>query len=285
MKYLSLLLVAIISGFFIMLIHWNAIMFGDIFQVWIRNFAALLLIIPIIMWKYWPLTIAKKEYWPLFWYSLLVAIAFITITLAYLNTDVKNVLAVRYFTSTCLSFFISLILLKEKSSASKIVALALVTLGLIIFAYPFNSMFTMGALYAFIHAASWIGFSLIIKKTAVNGAVILMLEFLAVSVLLGVYLVVVQPEIIREFSWLAIVAAGIFTILIMTITSLVVYGFRGTNFNIANIIMTSEIFFSLLFGYFFLQQGISSIELLGIIIIFIAAILPNVSAFIKSDKE
>lgn len=283
--YLALLGVAITFGLFGVAINYNAMMFGDYFQVFLRNFGALLLLIPIIVIWCKPIKVSRTEFKILLGYSLITTLSFTLVSFAVLYNDIKEVLALRYLTAIFFSLILTVAFLHEKITRTNVWALSLATLGLIVFAYPFHSMMELVILLPIGAAITFVISNLIIKKITAPPESIMLVEFTTISVVLGLFILMTGQPTLVGYSYLSIAATAFFIVMLIVVTYWIVYGFRNSNFNVANIVMTSEIFFGLIFAYIFLGQTVRPLELLGISLIFIAAVLPNIVALRDAKKE
>lgn len=283
-KYVALLGVGLIFGLFGVLINYNALMFGDYFQVFLRNSAALVLLVPIIYFRNIRFDLTARDYTWLLLYSLVVVIAFTTATLAYVNADIKVVLAVRYFISLILSLIVSALLLSERTTFVQVLSLTLAIVGLCVFAYPINDFWSPGVLFAAVTATGFLCANYIIKAVPLKAEVLMFVEFLSVTVLIGVLMLAVDAPLVIGYSALGLLSAIVFPILLIAVTYLIIYGFRRSNFNLANIMMTAEIPFGILLGFLLLGQSISLIEFFGIALIFIAVVLPHIVSLLR-DKS
>lgn len=280
-KYVALLGVGLIFGLFGVLINYNALMFGDYFQVFLRNSAALVLLLPIIYFRNIRFGLTTQDYKWLLLYSLVVVVAFTTATLAYVNAEIKIVLAVRYFITLVLSLVVSVFLLSEQTTRSQLLSLFLAVVGLCVFAYPFADFWSSGVLFASITAAGFLSANYIIKAVPLKPEALMFVEFLSVTALVGVLMLTVDAPLIIGYSALGLLSAIVFPILLIVVTYLIIYGFRRSNFNLANIMMTSEVPFGILLGFLLLGQSISLFEFVGLALIFMAVVLPHVVSLLK----
>ena len=284
--YVAILLSAIIFGFLGILIHYNHLMFGEYFQVMLRNAGALLLLIPILFWRQIRLSFDRKTFITLLAYATVLTFSFSFINLALLATDIKDVLATRYLVTIFLSVVITLWFLNEKIRTINIVAMSLALLGIAMFMFPHFNFLASGIIYAALAAGTFTIGNLIIKNNEhIKPEQLMLFEFGTISFLLGLFILITNQPTITGFSWLALIASAVFSVLLIVVTYLLIYGFRNTNFNLANIVFTSEIFFGLLFGYLFLKQTINLTEGIGISLIFLAAILPNIVSLCKKKTS
>lgn len=100
-------------------------------------------------------------------------------------------------------------------------------------------------------------------------------EFSAVAIVVGVFVLLSGAPTIIAYNQLSLLVMIVFSALLIVVTYLMVYGYRKINFNVANIILTSEIAFGLLFGYLLLGQTVTLTEWFGIGLIALAVMLPH----------
>ncbi len=285
MRYLGLLAVGAIFGLFGVLIHYSSLMFGDLFQVAARNLIGFVLILPIIFWRKISLWVSKTELLWLLVYGVLTVSSFSFVTMALVAEPIKTVLVIRYMGSIIISLLLTKYIFKESLTWVNYSAAGLALLGISFFAFPFTGFITIGVIYAFLATVTFVLSNVIIKQiNSLKPEILMGFEFGFIAfVLLGLIAVSDAPTVV-SINPLSIVVTGLFGVLLLVVTYLIIYGFRETNFNIANIILTSEIFFGVLFGYVFLGQLVSGFELLGILAIFVAAIVPNVMSLYYKNK-
>lgn len=83
--------------------------------------------------------------------------------------------------------------------------------------------------------------------------------------------IVVADNLVTNLTPNVIFVSIIFGLLIYAIGYLLLYGFKYIDVNVGAIILSSELFFTVIFNYFFLMEIPTALELTGGIIIFIAA--------------
>ncbi|MDA8597065.1 DMT family transporter [Candidatus Pacebacteria bacterium] len=282
---LAMLGVAIIFGLFGVFIIYNSIMFGDLFQVALRNGIAFLLLIPILFWRRISFTFSKEEWFILTAYALASVFILVVVTLAYLNAPIKTVLAVRYSVTVVVSLLVSLLLFREQIKLINVISVFLALLGIGIFAYPFADFFSIGVLYSVITAVGFLIVGTILKKSSASPEALMAAEFFAIAVLVSGVTILIGAPTINTFSWFALTIMFTFSALLIVVTYLLVYGYRVLNFNLANIILTSEIIFGLFFGYLLLEQTVSVIEILGLLLIAIAVSLPYAIKLLQVQSD
>ncbi len=283
--YLSITGVAIIFGVFAILINYTSEMFGGYFQVFVRNFLALLVFVPFAFHRKLIKVKDVKTLRLLLLYSLIAALSFIFVSFAYLYGPVKTILVGRYVSALIFSLLISVFILKESVQTIQLWALGITAVGLVVFGFPFVGFLTLGLLFAILNSLTFNISNIIIKKVEANASTIMSFEFAAVSIITMLAIVIFKQPLLTGFSWLGIWSILLFTAGIIAVTFLIIQGFRAINFNVANIIMTSEIFFALVLSYIFLRQTVTGQEMVGISLIFVGAVLPNIQALIIGNKK
>ncbi len=271
----AMLGVAVIFALFSVFITYNSYMFGDLFQVALRNGLAFVMLLPILVWRKTLFNFSKREWLLIGLYAFGSIFVLVIVTLAYLNAPIKTVLAVRYSISVIFSVFISALIFKEAIKGINIAAVLLGVIGIVIFAYPFLGFFTIGVLYALFTAFSFLFVGALLKKISTAPEVLMAAEFSAVAIVVGVFVLLSGAPTIIAYNQLLWLVMIVFSALLIVVTYLMVYGYRKINFNLANIILTSEIAFGLLFGYLLLGQTVTATEWVGIGLIAAAVVLPH----------
>lgn len=278
---LAMLSVAFIFGLFGVFITYNSTMFGDLFQVAFRNGVALLFLLPIIFWRKIQFSYSKREWLTICLYALVSVFILVAVTLAYLYAPIKTVLAVRYSVTVVCSVVMSFFLFREPIRRVNIIALILALIGISIFAYPFEGFVSSGVLFSLIAAIGFLVVGAILKTVKVTPEVLMTAEFSTIAILVTGFVLLTQAPTITTYDSFSFTIMLLFSALLIAVTYLMVYGYRTVNFNLANIILTSEIAFGLLFGYLLLGQTIDQTEWIGIVLIAVAVILPHLWSLVQ----
>jgi drug/metabolite transporter (DMT)-like permease len=216
--------------------------------------------------------------WLIPW-SLLSPIIVLFSFIAYVNLPISTVYFLLYSTMTAGGFLSGKIFFKERISLIKIVSLLLIFLAIyLIYSFSIETSQATFALFALI-AGLATGFWNTLSKKISSSYCTFQLAFVdafvcfVICLLLSLYFKEPLPELTPTEPWLWIL---IFSITTVVTVNLLIYGFRQIEAQLGTIIMPLQIIFGAFFGWLILSESISLNTALGGILIFAAAILPNI---------
>lgn len=178
-----------------------------------------------------------------------------------------------YVASLVSSLVLGTIFYKENVTAQKIAALVLAVAGLWLFSGMLIAL-TLGAVMALLSGLCE-GLGNIVRKSlkGVDKTNVLLFQFFSTTVFASVVMFALPAEpIIKDISFWPIVAVVVFGILQLALNNLLLYGFQHFDVNIGTVILTLELVFAALIGFFFFGETLSLTEILGGALIFVASI-------------
>ena len=196
--------------------------------------------------------------------------------LSYLPAQVAFI--INYLWPVMIVIFAAL-LLKEKLTLNKIIAIALSFFGIIIVVTEgsfqvFRLSNPLGLLLAFLAAISYGLFSVIVKKHNYDASISMMFYYASaftLSALLTFFHYGLPP--LKTFQFLGLVFNGVFnSALAFTCWALALQ--HGETHKVANLVFVTP-FLSLVYIYLFLNEEISLYSIVGLIIIVIGILLQN----------
>ncbi|HOY46790.1 MAG TPA: DMT family transporter [Candidatus Dojkabacteria bacterium] len=288
---LALLLAAIIFGSFGIWIRILNNEIGTYEQIFLRNtFAALF---ALIFLKFRPkvdLGEVKKNRWNILLYAVSVPLAVIAYVISVLNTTIAMTIFSFYIGSITGAIIISSIFFKEKWDKGKIISLCLAIAGLLTIIYPFEfdklgSGFLWGIAGGLLDSISnafrkdlggKIEKFFLVALTGISGIVIA-----------GLMIVFTPGQSISSFIDLSLggwLLGALFGFLLVSVNYLVLIGFKNFDLTIGTVIIATEIFFTVLFGVVFLAEQPKLNELIGGLLIFLAAVIPSLMLKLKAKN-
>ena len=275
----ALLGVAILFALTNVLVREMSTMWGDQAQVAARFILVwVLLVIFANLSKGKKTTIprSKKKYAVA--YSILAATAILFFTLSLQNTSIANTLFTSNATELFVAFLAGSFLLKEKITPRKLIAIGLALVGLILYS---DSLLvgSIGIVFGLLGGATTALCNVLAKKLkGVDLGAIMRMQFgLGAAFMIVLTLIFSPNDIIRTVSVEGIVVTILFALLLIVATRLVLYGFQHSDINVATVILSSQLAFGALLGFFLYQEVLSSHEIISGVLILSAAIIGGIA--------
>lgn len=248
-------------------------MWGDKAQVAVRFVLVLLLLSGYSLLRKHKATVPKAKLPLVVALGLAFAIMVLLFTSAIGKTTIANVLFVFYGSNMIASFIAGTILLKENVTIHKVLALAFAIAGLALYSGAIEQG-SLGIIFSLI-AGLFGGAMNVWSKllTGVNRHAVIVTQYAVASLLVLLVTFLSGDEIVRAASWHGALLTVLFAAVIIAGSKLVLYGFQNFDVNIGSVIMSSELVFAAVMGYFFFNEVPAPHEILGGAIIFAGSII------------
>jgi drug/metabolite transporter (DMT)-like permease len=191
-------------------------------------------------------------------------------------TKLGNAVFLLYAGSIVTSLLIGTLMLKEKLTVTKVVAIVLALIGLSMYSSSLLAL-SLGVVTAILSGVLD-GVSNSIRKTLRgidrNSILLYQYAFGAVSALL--VLAIAPQDSIRVVSIVPVIAGLVFAGAIIGLGNLLLYGFQHFDVNVGTVILATELFFASLIGWVFFREVPAPNEIMGGAVIFLASILSAV---------
>jgi len=274
--FLAIFFVAMIYGFFGVVVRFSSEAFGAYTQTVLRGVVAVIAAALIAKFSRSNLSIGLK---PLLLVALQGTVFLIsTIAFTYAVETVKISVAVFmiYVGSMTTSFFLGIFFFKEKINLTSIVSLLVVILGLL-FTVQFNlTGLSIGALLGILCGVTDSfnnGLAKYLGNENKNTVSFYKFLFLSLVGLLGIFLIGETPFLV--ISPLAVAATVVFGLSLILVNNLLMIGFKKFDISLGQVVLSSEIFFSIFFGIIFFAEMPVWYELIGAVLIFSGASIAN----------
>ncbi|MCA9378915.1 DMT family transporter [Candidatus Dojkabacteria bacterium] len=268
----SLLLAGFIYAVFGVLIRGLDAMFTDLGQTWARSLVTVLIAFMIILIRRNSLRIPKGRRLSLLVFSLTWSLIVITFTYAINHAKIASVVAMLYVGSVSTSFALGVLVLKEKASNRKLLAMLVIFLGLVFLAYPFDFGEESLGLAMGLVSGMLEGLSNMLRKRLgdIERMGVVFYQFLSNVIIFIPLALIIGDRSIKEVSLLPLLILFAFGVLLVLVGNLLLYGFRHFDVGLGTIVLASELFFSMLLGFAFLAEAPTVNELIGGVLIFVA---------------
>ena len=211
-------------------------------------------------------------------YSILAATAILFFTLSIQNTSMANTLFTSNATELFIAFLLGSFLLREKITSRKIIAIGLALVGLILYS---DSILvgSIGIVFGLLGGATTALCNVLAKKLkGVDLGATMRMQFGLGAVFMVVLTLIFSPhDIVRTVSIEGIVATIVFAFVLIVATRLVLYGFQHSDVNVATVILSTQLAFGALLGFFLYQEVLSSNEIMSGALILCAAIIGGIA--------
>ena len=211
-------------------------------------------------------------------YSILAATAILFFTLSIQNTSMANTLFTSNATELFIAFLLGSFLLREKITPRKIIAIGLALVGLILYS---DSILvgSIGIIFGLLGGATTALCNVLAKKLkGVDLGATMRMQFGLGAVFMVVLTLIFSPhDIVRTVSIEGIVATIVFAFVLIVATRLVLYGFQHSDVNVATVILSTQLAFGALLGFFLYQEVLSSNEIMSGALILCAAIIGGIA--------
>jgi len=211
-------------------------------------------------------------------YSVFAATAILFFTLSVQATTIANTLFTSNATELFVAFLLGSFLLREKFTARKVIAIVLAMTGLALYA---DSILvgSAGIIFGLLGGATTALCNLLAKKLkGVDLGAILRMQFgLGAVFMIALTLLFSPDDIIRTVSVEGVVATVVFALILIVATRLVLYGFQHSDINVASVILSSQLAFGALLGFFVYQEVLATHEIVSGLLILCAAIIGGIA--------
>ena len=211
-------------------------------------------------------------------YSILAATAILFFTLSIQNTSMANTLFTSNATELFIAFLLGSFLLREKITPRKIIAIGLALVGLILYS---DSILvgSIGIVFGLLGGATTALCNVLAKMLkGVDLGATMRMQFGLGAVFMVVLTLIFSPhDIVRTVSIEGIVATIVFAFVLIVATRLVLYGFQHSDVNVATVILSTQLAFGALLGFFLYQEVLSSNEIMSGALILCAAIIGGIA--------
>jgi len=267
---------AFIYSTFGILIRQMALMFGDGAQTAVRFGVAFVLILILNFIRKQSIYLPKRAVLKACLLGITFGCVVLLFTVSINNTKIANSVFLLYAGSMISSLVIGTLVLKEKLTIIKVVAIITAFFGL----YMYSDAILVMSIGIITGIASGLfdGISNALRKTlkGLNRNAILTYQFVFSSLLAAIAMLVMGEVILKQILPLSILAVIIFAILQIGLGNLLLYGFQHFDVNVGTVILATELFFASLLGFLLFKEVPTSKEILGGMLIFAASIISTI---------
>ena len=259
------------------LVREMAHMWGDQAQIAVRFALVWLILVVYAHFKGVKTSIPRSKILPAIMYSVLAALAILFFTLSVQMTTIANTLFTSNAAELFVAFLLGTILLKEKLTKRKLVAIGLSLVGLALYSDSLLSG-SVGLILGLLGGATTAFCNLLAKQLkGVDLSAILRIQFgLGTVFMVILTLLFSANDIVRTVSIEGTVATVIFALILIVATHLVLYGFQHSDINIASVVLSSQLAFGALLGFFVYQEVPATHEIISGLLIACAAIIGSI---------
>ncbi|MBP6993732.1 DMT family transporter [Candidatus Woesebacteria bacterium] len=268
---------AMILGSYGLLARYLNDTFGYFSQVFFRGAVAFVVVGAILLMTRAKFTLSKKDVGRASILGLIFFGGVVLFTVGSILDKISVVMFMFYAGSFFTSFLISTYYYHEKVSTQKGISLAVVLIGLLV-TTGFNfSALSLGLLAAFFSGALDSTANNLRKQlAALPKQQVLLVQFIVVSTAALLCLVFTKEIPIKNFTFSAIIAGITWGVLWVVGNRLIMIGYQHFDFLLAQIVLSSEIFFATLFALVLFHEMPSLFELTGGILIFVGVLLVDI---------
>lgn len=274
-----------IYAFFNVMIREMSKMYGNQAQVAARFGVALsLLLILHIIRRRLP-SIPKEKIKNVVGLGLTAASLVLLITISVNNTKIANSIFLLYAGSILGAFLLGTFVFRESVTKTKLISISLAVIGISLFLFE-SGAFEIGLIAAFAAGCfDSIGNTLRKSLKGINRNSLLVYQYSIMTTFAIILTFVMGSEIIKEVTSWGIFVTLVYAVLLITIGNLLLYGFQHFDVNIGTVVLASELFFALLFGYIFFNETSTPLELIGGLLIFSASTIAVLSNRTKEKTK
>lgn len=252
-------------------------MWGDQAQIAVRFALVWLILVAYGRFKGVKTSIPRSKILLAIMYSVCAALGILFYTLSVQMTTIANTLFTSNAAELVVAFLLGTILLKEKLTRRKLVAIGLSLVGLALYS---NALLdgNAGLIFGLLAGAITGVCNLLAKQLkGVNLGAILRMQF-GLGTVLAVVLTLLfsADDIVRTISIEGTAITVIFALILILATHLVLYGFQHFDVNIASVVLSSQLAFGALLGFFIYQEVPLPYEIISGLLIACAAIIGSI---------
>lgn len=253
-------------------------MWGDQAQVTVRFALVWILLTIFTLIRGSKDSIPSNKRLPAITYSLLAASGILFFTLSVQSTTIANTLFTSNATELFVAFLLGSLLLREKLTIKKFIAIGFALAGLGFYSESIL-VGSAGIIFGLLGGATTALCNLLAKKLkGVDLGAIMKVQFGLGALFMLILTFIFSPDdILRTVSMAGIVATIAFALILIASTRLVLYGFQHSDINIAGVILSSQLAFGALLGFFLYQEALTTSELISGFLILCAAIIGGIS--------
>ncbi|MBC7746709.1 DMT family transporter [Pedobacter sp.] len=256
------------------LVREMAHMWGDQAQIAVRFALVWLILFVYARFKGEKASIPRSKMLPVIIYSVLAAISILFFTLSVQMTTIANTLFMSNATELVVAFLLGTLLLREKLSSKKLIAIGLSLAGLALYSGALLSG-NAGLVFGLLAGAT-VGFCNLLAKQlkGVNLTAILRVQFgLGTILMIALTLFFSPNDIVRTVSVEGTAVTILFALVLIAATHLVLYGFQHFDVNIASVVLSSQLAIGALLGFFIYQEVPAPNEIISGVLIACAAVV------------
>ncbi len=274
----ALLAAAFLFAITNVLVREMAHMWGDQAQVASRFALVWIILMIYAYFRRKKTSIPRSKIFPAVMYSLLAASAILFFTLSVQMTTIANTLFTSNATELFVAFLLGSMLLNEKITGRKLVAIGLSLAGLALYAESLLGG-SIGLIFGLLGGATTAMCNLLAKRLkGVDLGAILRMQFGLGAVFMIILTIVLSPnDIVRTVSVEGMAVTALFALILILATHLVLYGFQHSDINIASVILSSQLAIGALLGFIFFREVPAPHEIVSGLLITCAAIVASTS--------
>lgn len=250
-------------------------------QIGFRNIIGLILAMMIIFFtKQSFSSLGKVPSKYVFLYAGSFPFSVIFYTLAVLQIKIVTTIFGLYLGALITSLVIGVVIFKEKISRIKTASLILVSIGLLIYAYPFDrSFFSLGFFFAVLAGFFDASANSFRKYLAgkVDRFVLVFLQMIGGIAVAFPLMFFSHQLFLPHLSVQSWIVGIVFGCCLVAISYLTLVGFQNFDLNLGTVILSSEIFFGSMLAVIIFQESVLFKELVGGCFIISATALANIS--------
>jgi len=226
-----------------------------------------------IQWK-------KFFNWQILFFAIFIPVSFYLFIQSFLLAKLSVSISGFYAGLLISSIFIGTLVFKEKLSLQSILGVVFIFVGFF-FLNNLNilQITNLGLLMGFLSGMAY-GVTNYFKKSAGKFSKEEMLLIIAVSttVMMQAISFFNHEKLVTDLSLISILMLIIFIFTALGAEYLTIVGFRNFDMYVGTIVLSLEIVFTVIVGYFFFQEIPTVYETLGIFLIFASVVLSNISS-------
>jgi drug/metabolite transporter (DMT)-like permease len=274
----ALLGAAFLFAFTNVLVRDMAQMWGNQAQVAARFALVWIILVAFAQFRRKKTSIPSSSMFHAVLYSVFAATAILFFTLSVQATTIANTLFTSNATELFVAFLLGTILLREKLTARKIVAIVLALVGLTLYSHSIL-VGSAGIIFGLLGGATTAACNLLAKKLkGVDLGAIMRMQFGIGTLFMIVLTCIFSPhDIIRTVSVEGIVATVLFALILIAATRLVLYGFQHSDINIASVVLSSQLAFGALLGFIVYHEVLATHEIWSGLLILCAAVIGGIA--------
>jgi drug/metabolite transporter (DMT)-like permease len=166
-----------------------------------------------------------------------------------------------------------IVFLGEKATPLKLLAIALVIIGLLLYAHGFTykGVITLAGLLGGVSD----GVANILRKKMhhLDRPTVVTYQYVVGALAAGLYVLLSHEQPIVAMHWLPIVVMVLFAVLALVLGTLLLYGYARVDMQTGAVLSAMQVFFAIVLGMVFLRQMPTAHEIVGCFLISVASCL------------